>query len=241
MNLAGFQRRGFCFVHLAAVGLLSVAALALCGCETVAGSKAVTLVRVIDASYNAPALDAYVSGTLIAVNFAAPSIGNYAFVPPGEATVSVDPTGKHTATASVTGSLLASEQHTLYITDSSTGYQATLLTDQNTPGPDSAVSIRFLQQAVSTGAVDVYLVPDGTKITDAKPLLTDLAPGTITAYLNIPAGTYDVVVAATGTTTGAYTSAATALVGGQVRTMLIVDSQLLSTPPVNVIVGDDLN
>jgi hypothetical protein len=84
-------------------------------------------------------------------------------------------------------------------------------------------------------------VPDGTKIDDAKPVLSDLAPGAITVYTNIPVGTYDLIVVAAGTIKNPYTSTATTYSSGQVRTMLILDQQLLNTPPVNVLVANDLN
>lgn len=224
------------------LALLSIVALAISGCTTVAGSGPTTLVRVIDATYNSQALDAYVSSTPIAVNFAGPSISNYAFLPPGSATIKITPTGKSaTVLAQLTTTLQASQQHTVYLTGQGTDFQLNLLNDQNTPAPSGSFSVRFLQQAVSTGPIDIYFIPDGTKLAAAKPLLSDLAPGTITSYTNVPAGTYDLVVVPAGTITNAYTSAATAFSSGQVITVLIVDQQLLSTPPVNVLVANDLN
>src|SRR5271154_2711397 len=102
MSLPGFRSR--CFVsRLPVFGLVSLTLLALSGCTNVEGSKQVTLVRVIDASYNAQALDAYFASTPIAVNFIGPSIGTYAFLPPSQATVEIVPTGKHNALAQVSG------------------------------------------------------------------------------------------------------------------------------------------
>jgi len=238
MNRAGLRRKGLrCFSF---AGLL-LAALTLPGCTAVAGSGPTTLVRIIDAAYNSQALDAYVASTPIAVNFAGPSIGNYAFLPPGAVTIKIVPTGKNTVLEQLSGTLLASQQHTVYVTGQGANLQATLLTDQNSPAPAGSFSVRFLQQAVSTGAVDIYFVPDGTEITDAKPLLSAVAPGAVTTYINVPAGTYDLIVVPAGTTKNAYTSAATMFTAGQARTMLILDSQLLNTPPVNVLVANDVD
>jgi hypothetical protein len=72
-------------------------------------------------------------------------------------------------------------------------------------------------------------------------VLSGLAAGSVTAYTNIPSGTYDLIVVPAGKITNAYTSTATAFSGGQVRTMLIVDQQLLNNPPVNVLVANDVN
>ena len=219
----------------------SVATLSLSGCSAVAGNGPTTLIRVVDAAYNSQALDAYVSTTLIAVNFAGPSIGSYAFLPPGAATIKIVPTGKSMALAQLSGTLLSRDQHTVYITGQGANIQASLLTDQNLPAPAGSFAVRFLQQAVSTGAVDIYFVPDGTKIVDAKPVFSGLASGAVTAYTNIPTGTYDLIVVPAGTIKNAYTSAATIYTDGQVRTMLILDQQLLNNPPVNVMVANDLD
>jgi Domain of unknown function (DUF4397) len=238
MNLAASSGKRFGRLSLCALLLTT---LSLSGCTAVSGTGPTTLVRVIDAAYNSQALDAYVASTPIAVNFTGPSISNYAFLPPSTATIKIVPTGKSTVLAQVSGTLLASQQHTAYITGQGSNFQVNLLSDQNTPAPAGAFSVRFLQEAVSTGAVDIYFVPDGTRIADAKPVFSGLASGAITAYTNIPPGNYDLIVVPAGTTTNAYTSSATTFSSGQVRTMLIVDQQLLNTPPVNVLVANDVN
>ena len=238
MNRAESRSKRFRYLS---IGALLLTALTLCGCTAVSGTGPTTLVRVIDAAYNSQALDAYVASTPIAVNFAGPSINNYAFLPPGAAPIKIVPTGKSTALVQVSATLLARQQHTIYVTGQGANLQMTLLADQSLPAPAGSFAVRFLQAAVSTGAVDIYFVPDGTKITDAKPVLSGLAAGQVTTYTNIPTGTYDLIVVPAGTTKNAYTSTATTFSDGQVRTMLIVDQQLLNTPPVNVLVANDLD
>jgi hypothetical protein len=49
------------------------------------------------------------------------------------------------------------------------------------------------------------------------------------------------VVTPTGQLTPKYTSASLALIGGEVRTVLIVDTQLTSNPPVEVFTANDVN
>lgn len=213
----------------------------LSGCTSVAGTGSATLVRVIDASTNAPALDAYVSSVPIADNIVGPSISNYAFLGPGAAVVTLDAHGTHSVLAQLNGTFLAGKQHSVYLAEQGSTFSAQILTDQSAPAPAGFVSFRFVQQASEAGAVDVYLLPSGTAIADAKPVQSSLAPGTITPYVDFPAGTYQFAVASAGTTKGAYIGAATVFVGGQVRTILIVDQKLLSSPPVNVIIANDVN
>ena len=223
------------------VSSLAIVQIFCSGCQSVTGSTAKTLVRVIDASYNAPAVDVYIGNTLIGANIGSRSITDYAYLNPAAFAVTVDPVSTRKATAQTGGTFLASQQHTVFITDFNSSYQATVLTDQNTPAPAGQISVRFLDQAPLSGNVDVYFVPDGAKFTDAKPVLSGLTPGGSTAYINIPAGTFSVVVVPSGATAAKYTSQSIAFTGGQVRTMLIVDQQLLNNPPINVLIGADLN
>ncbi len=227
---------------LTIAGALLVAAV-LNGCTSIAGSTPVSRVRVIDASSNAPALDAYVSAAPIAIDVVGPSVTNYAFEGPGSATIKLDAHSSSTTTVlqSLTATLEPNTQYSVFVTDQGRSYTATMLTDQSTAAPSGDVAFRFLQQANATGPVDVYVVPDGTDLTKAKPLFASLPAGSTTNYINIPVGDYDIAIAPAGVTTGAYISTGTTFTSGQVRTVLILDQQLLTTPPVTIIVADDVD
>lgn len=225
---------------------VAVAALAtvigpICGCESVSGTEAVSLVRVIDASYNAPAVDVYVGATQIAGNIAASTITNYAILSPGIQTTKIDSTGTTKVLTTLSGSYLASQQHSVYITDSGTGFTATILTDQVVQAPVGKVDVRFLQNANAVGAVDIYLVPDGSKFAAATPIASDLAPGQVTSYIPVDAGSYQLVIAPAGSTTASYTGSAVTYIAAQVRTLLIVDQPNVDKQPINVVVGDDVD
>ena len=49
------------------------------------------------------------------------------------------------------------------------------------------------------------------------------------------------VITPTGVTTPKYTSTPLGLTGGEVRTVLIVDTQLTSNPPVEVFMANDVD
>jgi hypothetical protein len=236
--MAGLNRR----VLLARIAALAVAGLPLLGCQSVQNaSSSETQVRVIDASYNAPAVDVDIATTPIAINVGPATFTNYAFLPPENATAYVYPTGTTKAGTSVAGQFLINEQHSIFITDSGSGYTATILTDQPAAAPAGYFSIRFLQQALKAGAVDIYLVPDGSTLADSKPLYSAAAPQAVEDYANIPAGTYTIVVTPAGVITTPSTSAAIQFTAGQVRTALIMDAQLTKNPPVTVTIGNDVN
>jgi hypothetical protein len=215
----------------------------LTGCQAVQNSTPTqTLVRVIDASYNAPPVDVKIGTTAIATNIGPASITNYAFLPPQNTSAYIDPTGTTKSTASVAGDFLVNEQHSVLLADSGAGYAATLLTDQVVPPPAGDFSLRIVQQAQQTGAVDVYLLNGTTALADAKPLLSAVAAQTVSAYVNVPAGTYTIAVTAAGNIKSAYSSTApVTFATGQIRTFLVMDAQLTTNPPVTVTIGNDLN
>lgn len=201
------------------------------------------MVRVIDASWNAPPLDVKIGATPIAVNVGAATFTDYAFLPPENATAYVSPTKTTIVTASVAGAFLVAQQHSVLITDANGGYQATLLTDQTATPAAGYVSLRFLQQAARTGYVDIYFIPSTGTLAGARPLLNSVATGTVSGYVNVQAGSYTLVIAPAGDTNAkdVYTSEALQFTGGQVRSVLIMDAQLTTSPPVTIAIGDDLN
>jgi hypothetical protein len=249
MAMIELEKQAGCRLGAAKLAVAAICALAaafgLAGCQTVQGYTATALVRVIDASYIAPAANVYVENQLFAGNIAQGYISNYGTVTPSpSAVVEVSPVKGTTATASAAATLNAGTQHTAFITDngqSNTQYVVTVLEDQSTAAASGHSTFRFLNQAPRTGAVDVYMVPSGSTLADTIPLTTDLAVGASTAYISFASQTVTMVITPTGTTTAKYTSTALALTGGEVRTVVIVDSQLTSNPPVQALIADDVN
>ena len=226
------------------------ASLLLSGCQSISGSSAVSQFRIIDASENAAntAVNLYVEGALLGGNLAEGSITDYArLTPTNNAVVKVTASTSTTALASTNTSLLANTSQSALISDLSSKFQVTVLEDQSTPAPAGHSEFRMLNQAPSTGPVDVYFLTgtSDTVFATAKPIITGLEVGATSGYVTIPSSTLYMVIAPTGTTltdnlSTIYTSAAFPLVGGEVRTVLIVDPQL-TTEPVQVYIADDVD
>lgn len=235
--------------RLVAASVLSIAgSLLLAGCQSVSGYSAVSLVRVIDASHNAPALNVFVGNTAIAGNLGQGSITNYGGFPPSrDAVVKVTATSSTKALVTANATLVANQSQTILVTDINAQYQVNVLEDQSTAAPSGHSEFRLLNQAPSTGPVDVYFLA-GTSTTifaTAKPVIANLAVGATSGYVSIPSSTLFMVIAPAGTTLSTtastiYSSAALPLVGGEVRTVLIVDPVLV-TQPVQVYIANDVN
>jgi hypothetical protein len=231
---------------LMAAAVASVAiAMCLSACQTVQGFSQPSLVRVIDASYIAPAVNIFVENTLFAGNVGEGYISGYGTVSPSvNAVVKVTEAqgGASLVTANVT--LQAGAQHSVFLTDNGatpTEYTVTVLEDAQTAAASGHSSFRFLNQAPRTGALDVYMIPAATTLANTIPLCTDLAVGSTCGYVSFASQTVTMVIVPTGQTTPKYTSTPLALTGGEVRTVVVVDSQLTSDPPVSVVIAKDVN
>lgn len=229
---------------LALAGVALAAAVGLSSCTNVAGFSPPSLVRVIDASYIAPAANIYVENTLFAGNVGEGYISNYGTVAPSPAAV-IKVTRATGGAALVTASatLNGGAQHSVFLTDngaSPTQYIVTVVEDQQTPAAAGHSAFRFLNQAPRTGPVDVYMVPGSTTLANTIPICTNLPVGSSCGYVSFASQTLTMVITPAGSTTPKYTSTALGLTGGEVRTVVIVDSQLTSDPPVQVVIAKDV-
>jgi hypothetical protein len=85
------------------------------------------------------------------------------------------------------------------------------------------------------------MVPSGSTLANTVPIATALPVGATAGYISFSSQTVTMVITPTGTVATKYTSTAMALLGGEVRTVLIVDTQLTSNPPVQVFMANDVN
>jgi Domain of unknown function (DUF4397) len=232
--------------QLAIAATVSLAlALSLSACENVAGSTQSSLVRFIDASYMAPAVNVTVAGKFTAANIGQGTITAYAALPAATgALIDIAAATGGTALVTANGNLLAGHQQSILLSDTvapPVTYQVTLLQDQQVSAPTGQSDFRFLNQAQKTGPVDIYMVPSGVTLANAIPLLAALPVGASATYVSFPSQTVTMVITPTGVIKPSYTSAARNLTGGEVRTVLILDTQLTSNPPVEVFIADDVN
>ena len=232
--------------RLAMAAAVSLAlAFGLSACQNVVTFTQPTLVRVIDASYAAPAIDVVVEGDTLTGNIGQGSITPYGTLPADTAApIKITAATGGAALVTANGSLLAGHQSSILIADMSTaptGYTVTVLADQQISAAGGHSAFRFLNQALKTGAVDVYLVPTGTTLANSIPIVTDLPVGGNSGYISFTSQTVTMVVTPTGTITPRYTSAPLALTGSEVRTVLLVDTQLTTDPPVQAFIAIDVD
>ncbi len=233
----GRWRRAAVSAALPALGILS-------GCQAVTSSPSASQLRVIDASPDAPGLDMYENNSVIAYNLGFGTVTSYISTDPGNFTVAANIAGSKTALASAKGTFTASSQYTVLIGNAAANLQELILKDQAQAAPSGQISLRLIDQATRIGAIDIYLVPSGQKFTAVTPLITNLAFPTNTGYLNVPTGTYTLVIVPAGTiptssTVATYTGAQVTYSGGSVTTIVLIDQQLVTTPGLQIITAQD--
>jgi hypothetical protein len=232
-----------CFrLGASALGLISLA-----GCQSVdVNAGNVAQVRFIQASPDAPGIDFYANNAAEAYNVGFGYGTSYVPVAPGNYTITADKADTRTVLASAGQGMAIGQQYTVLVGNTVSSLQETILTDQSTPAPSGEISVRLIDEATRAGAVDVYLVPSSGKLTTTALLtnFTGLTFGTNTGYVNIPAGTYAIAVVPTGTVPVSTT--VTLLSGpqvgyavGAVRTVVLIDQQVTTTPGVAAFVADD--
>ena len=229
----------------ARLGALALLLGALPGCQNITGSMPVSQVRIIDASPDAPGLDIYQGGSALAFNLGFGTVTSYVSIAPGISTISADTAGSKQQLTTARGTFAASAEYTVLIGNVAADLGETILTDQSAPAPSGEISVRFLDQATrfSTG-VDVYFVPAGSTIATVNPILTNVVFGTNSGYINVPIGTYTLVLLPTGTvpvatTVPIYTGAKVAYAAGAARTLILLDQQVITDPGFQVITADD--
>jgi Domain of unknown function (DUF4397) len=229
-------------VRLAGLGVLLAG---LPGCQTITGVSGSSQVRIIDASPNAPGLDIYQGGLAMAYNLGFGTVTSYVGVSPGVSTITADTAGTKQVLTTAAATYAVSQQYTVLIGNVAANLQQTVLTDQSLPAPSGEISLRVLDQAAHyAGGVDVYLVPSGAALTTAAPILTNVVFGSNSGYINVPAGTYSIVLLPTGTvatstTVPTYSGTATAYAVGDARTIVLLDNLVLTNPGFQVIVAND--
>jgi hypothetical protein len=235
-----FRLPGFALAALLSLVLSCV----LTSCQHVDTYTQPAAVRVIDASYSAPAINVNLDGALFAANIAQGAFTNYGtLTAKSGALISVAPAAGGAILISSNNTLLPGQQHSILISDGSAPatYNLSLLDDQRTAAASGHSAFRFINQGIKAGAVDIYMVPTGVALANAVPVVANLTAGSVTGYVNFLSQGVNMVVTAAGTSTVKYTSPVIDLTGGEVRTVLIMDTQLTANPAVTVFMGSDVN
>ncbi|SNT08139.1 protein of unknown function [Granulicella rosea] len=228
----------------ARLAVLGLVLGALPGCQSIAGNAVVSQVRIIDTSPDAPGLDIYEGSGVLAYNLGFGTATSYVPITPGSYAISADVANSKQQLISARGSFNVNNEYTVLIGNYVAGLTETVLQDQSTPAPSGQVALRFLDQSPAAGTLDLYLVSSSGTLLTSKPVLYNVAFGSNSGYVNVSAGTYTLVAlpagtVATSTTVATYLGTAVTYTGGSVRTLVLINQPLATTPGLQVITAAD--
>jgi hypothetical protein len=228
-----------------AVALAVLGMLVLTGCQAIVSTEPQAQVRVIHATPDAPGLDIYQGPNALAFNLGFGTVTSYIPLTPGTYTINADTAGSKQTLSTAKTTFAASTQYTVLLGNSITNPQQLTLTDQSQAAPSGQIAFRFINQATRTSAVDIYLVPAGQKLAAVTPIVTNVAFGTNTGYLNVPTGVYSLIMVPSGiapvSSSATYTGPQVTYSAGAARTLILIDQQLATTPGLRVIIAEDFD
>ena len=146
-------------------------------------------VRVLHASPDAPAVDVKANGANILTNVPFGVISDYLPVDAGTYNIKVCAAGTSTCVIDANLPFAAGKKYTVAATNLLASIEAQVLEDKAAPNADKA-QVRVIHFSADTPAVDV-LTQDGATV-----VVDNLAYPNATAYLALPAGSYDLKVCA---------------------------------------------
>jgi hypothetical protein len=227
------------------LGALALLLLGLPGCQSInIDATNAAQVRVITASPNAPAQDFYQNNSALAYNLGFGTVTSYMPLPAGAYTLSATKANTSQTLASSKTVFGSTKQYTVIVGNIAANMQETILQDQSQPAPAGEVALRFVHEATRSGAVDIYLVPKGGKLTATSPVATNIDFASNSGYINIPAETYAIAVVPAGTTpTPAtitlHTGPQVTYTSSSAHTIVLIDQSAGTTPGVQAVVTDD--
>jgi hypothetical protein len=221
--------RRFGILVLAPPLALLLTLLSLAVVPAVVDAQADGFVRVAHLSPDAPAVDVYVDGTKVLSDVPYKTVSNYLPVPAGSHTFKVTAAGQTTAVISATETIAAGTYYTVAAIGPLAQIKAAVFTDDLAAPPAGDAKIRAVHAAVGAPSpVDV--------LANGKPAFTGLAFGNATQYAPVPAGTYTLGVAPSGSTTAAFSAMAT-LMSGDVYTAFAIGNG--SSQPYGLLLVND--
>jgi len=158
--------------------------------DTETGEPTTAFIRVLHLSPDAPAVDIYADGALVASDLPYPKGTDYLEVPAGTYTFDVSPAGTSVDDSVLTVAdlaLSAGERYTAVAFNKAADIEALALVDDLSDLAADNIRVRAIHAAVDVGAVDIWNLPE-----DGEPaMLYDNVPfGAVGDYFDLPAGAY---------------------------------------------------
>ncbi len=193
--------------------LLALSSLAF---TTGCGSTS-TQIRLLNAMDGQTSINMVVDNSTLATGVAFGAASSYSSVTSGSRTLEIQANNATLFNQTVS---INSGNNTVLATNSG----PTVLADNKTTPSAGNIQIRVINASTFLGTADVYIVAPGTDISTVNPTSSALAFQTASAYITLPAGSYQVEFAQSGSKNVIINSNALSFNAGQIRTFVALDN-----------------
>lgn len=183
-------------VTLAAV--LAAGMMFAAGCGGGGNKSTTSQLRVVNSVSDSPGFDILADSSSFATAVGFGSATAYSSVASGSHTMEVRNTGTTADLLSQSITLSGGDNYSYVIGGADAAPATILLTDNTAAQTTGNVQIRIVNTAVNFGAMDVYIVPYGTRISSVTANVANLQPGSSGGYQTFKTGSYDILVAKPG-------------------------------------------
>jgi hypothetical protein len=196
-----------------------------------------TKIRVIHTSYDAPAVDVAVDGSVAVASLAYGQSSGYAEIPSGTRNIKVTPAGlTQPVVIGADISFEASKEYTVFAINKLDNIEAVISEDMRTANPSKA-KVRFVHASPDAPSVDIKLLTGtGPAVFSAR------AFGTVSNYIEVDGGNYSFAVTAAGMTDEVVVLDPVSLENGKVYSIIARGSLSDTNYPfsVQVFIDNDL-
>ena len=141
--------------------------------------------------------------------------------------------------AQVTQTLTPNDYYTIVTTGPAASVGLTVLTDDDSAPQTGDYKLRFMDTSTQAGPLDVYIVPPGTNLSNATPVLSGITNGQVSAYLQLAPGSYVMQVTRYGDKTAVLYSVVFAPVVNGIYSAFFLDPPSASSTDYGVLVTTD--
>ena len=203
--------------------LVGLVALGACDDDDGAGPAPQGRVRVVQGIANVAAADVLLDGTALKEDLAYKAAEGYRTVGSGARAVKVRKADAATDIVSVNQTVQTGRDYTIIAYGTEAQGKSIVLTDDNTVPAAGKAKLRVVHAANGQANVDVYVVKNAGDLANATAKATNLAAGSATAYLEVDADTYLVILTGVGNKTAVLTVQNVDLANGKIRTVVALE------------------
>lgn len=212
------------------LGGLALGSLALGLACTSSRPESPASVRIVHASPDAPAVDAYVGDACLAKGAGYKAATPFLPVAPGNATIALNPAGTATPALTATAMLDSRNFYTVLAVGPLASLQ-TLVVPEEAAAPEAGkAKVRVVHAAPAAPAVDVYVTAPGAALAGTAPAVSGAAFKAFSGVLQVPAATYQIRITAAGTPTVVYDSGPVPVAAGADLVFAAVQQDLGPSP-----------